>query len=76
MDLDKNSYPDIAVGSLSDSVSVFRYYIQNFNCLHQGAGCSSLKTNCLEVTTSCLAWAVSFSFEKLEMLGGKEIYIN
>uniref|UniRef100_A0A8C3PT19 Integrin subunit alpha 6 n=1 Tax=Calidris pygmaea TaxID=425635 RepID=A0A8C3PT19_9CHAR len=31
MDLDKNSYPDIAVGSLSDSVAVFRYYIQNCN---------------------------------------------
>ena len=25
MDLDKNSYPDLAVGSLSDSVFVFRW---------------------------------------------------
>lgn len=24
MDLDRNSYPDVAVGSLSDSVTVFR----------------------------------------------------
>lgn len=25
MDLDRNSYPDLAVGSLSDSVFVYRY---------------------------------------------------
>lgn len=25
MDLDQNSYPDLAVGSLSDSVFIFRY---------------------------------------------------
>lgn len=31
MDLDKNSYPDVAVGSLSDSVNVYRYYIWNLN---------------------------------------------
>lgn len=24
MDLDRNSYPDVAVGSLSDSVTIFR----------------------------------------------------
>jgi len=25
MDLDRNSYPDLAIGSLSDSVLVYRY---------------------------------------------------
>uniref|UniRef100_A0A8C3UGA5 Integrin subunit alpha 6 n=1 Tax=Catharus ustulatus TaxID=91951 RepID=A0A8C3UGA5_CATUS len=45
MDLDKNSYPDVAVGSLSDSVNVYSF----------------LKTICLEVTKCCLAlssWAL------------------
>lgn len=31
MDLDKNSYPDVAVGSLSDSVTVFRCVKSMFN---------------------------------------------
>lgn len=31
MDLDRNSYPDVAVGSLSDSVTVFRYAISDFS---------------------------------------------
>lgn len=30
MDLDRNSYPDVAVGSLSDSVTIFRYVISGF----------------------------------------------
>lgn len=29
MDLDRNSYPDLAVGSLSDSVFIFRYVLFN-----------------------------------------------
>lgn len=31
MDLDRNSYPDVAVGSLSDSVAVFRCVISDFS---------------------------------------------
>lgn len=30
MDLDRNSYPDVAVGSLSDSVTIFRCVIPDF----------------------------------------------
>lgn len=29
MDLDRNSYPDVAVGSLSDSVTIFRCVISD-----------------------------------------------
>lgn len=32
MDLDQNTYPDLAVGSLSDAVFVFRY-VFFFNCI-------------------------------------------
>lgn len=31
MDLDRNWYPDVAVGSLSDSVTIFRCVISDFS---------------------------------------------
>lgn len=34
MDLDRNSYPDVAVGSLSDSVTIFRSVIYDFSVKH------------------------------------------
>uniref|UniRef100_A0A452UIL2 Integrin alpha-7 n=1 Tax=Ursus maritimus TaxID=29073 RepID=A0A452UIL2_URSMA len=53
MDLDRNSYPDVAVGSLSDSVAVFRCVISDFR--------NSLS---LQICSFCLAILGTLEAEK------------
>uniref|UniRef100_A0A8D2LWY9 Integrin subunit alpha 6 n=1 Tax=Varanus komodoensis TaxID=61221 RepID=A0A8D2LWY9_VARKO len=52
MDLDRNTYPDIAVGSLSDLVSVYRYVVPRALTVH----CDPLGKTCLT-----FLWAFCFS---------------